>query len=72
MKQLTKIDKYIAKRIDEKLHEISTNPFLYVSKLVSVDLYKLRVGDYGVLMNIKQDKLIILVVQISHRHNVYK
>jgi mRNA interferase RelE/StbE len=71
-KQLAKLDRQAAKRIAKKLHEVSTDPFLYVSKLVSQDLYKLRVGDYRVLMTIQQDKLIIIVVEVSHRRNVYK
>lgn len=71
-KQLSKLDKQIAKRITKKLHEISNDPFLYVSKLVGQDLYKLRIGDYRVLMTIQQDKLIIIVVEVRHRRNVYK
>ena len=71
-KQLSKLDKQIAKRITKKLHEISNDPFLYVSKLVGQDLYKLRVGDHRVLMTIQQDKLIIIVVEVRHRRNVYK
>lgn len=71
-KQLSKLDKQIAKRITKKLHEISSDPFLYVSKLVGQDLYKLRVGDYRVLMTIQQDKLVIIVVEVRQRHNVYK
>jgi mRNA interferase RelE/StbE len=71
-KQLTKIDRQEAKRITKKLHEISADPFLYVSKLVGQDLYKLRVGNYRVLMTIQQDKLVIIVVEIRHRRNVYK
>ncbi len=70
--QLAKIDMQTAKRIAKKLHEVSADPFLYVSRLVGQDLYKLRVGDYRVLMTIQQDKLIIMVVEISHRRNVYK
>ena len=71
-KQLSKLDKQIAKRITKKLHEISNDPFLYVSKLVGQDLYKLRVGDHRVLMTIQQDKLIIIVAEVRHRRNVYK
>lgn len=71
-RQLAKLDKQTAKRIDKKLQEISNDPFHYVSRLVGQEIYKLRVGDYRVLMTIQQDKLIIMVVEISHRHNVYK
>jgi mRNA interferase RelE/StbE len=71
-KQLAKINKQTARRIDNKLREISHDPFLYVSKLVGLNFYKLRVGDYRVLMTIQKDKLIIMVVEISHRRNAYK
>ena len=71
-KQLKKLDRQAAIRIDKKLHEISNDPFLYVTKLVGLEFYKLRVGDYRVLMTIQQNNLIIMVVEISHRRNVYK
>ncbi len=71
-KQMAKLDRQTVKRITKKLREVSNDPFLYVSRLVGQDLYKLRVGDYRVLMTIQQDKLIIIVVEVSHRRNVYK
>lgn len=71
-KQLKKLDRQAAIRIDKKLHEISTDPFLYVTKLVGLEFYKLRVDNYRILMTIEQNNLIILVVEISHRRNVYK
>ena len=71
-KQLAKIDKKAAKIIYKKLHEISHDPFLHVSRLVGLELYKLRVGDYRVLISIQRDKLIIMVVEVGHRRNVYK
>lgn len=71
-KQLAKIDKQAAKRIDKKLREISHDPFLHVSRLAGLELYKVRVGDHRVLMSIQKDKLIIMVVEVGHRRNVYK
>ena len=71
-KQLVKIDRETVKRIDKKLREISHDPFLYVTRLVGLEIYKLRVGDYRVLMSIQRGKLIIMVVEVSHRRNVYK
>ena len=71
-KQLVKIDRETVKRIDKKLREISHDPFLYVTRLVGLEIYKLRVGDYRVIMSIQRGKLIIMVVEVSHRRNVYK
>ena len=65
-RQLARIDRQMAKRIDRKLHEISQDPFLYVTRLEGVELYKLRVGDYRVLMTIQKAALIIVMVEIGH------
>lgn len=70
-KQMAKLDRQTAKRITRKLHEISVDPFPHVSKFIGQDFYKLRVGDYRVLLTIQQDKLIIIVVEVRHRRNVY-
>jgi len=71
-KQLSKIDKQTARRIDSKLREIASDPFAHVTRLVGLELYKMRVGDYRVLMSIQKDKLVVMVVEIGHRRNVYK
>ncbi|WKT57912.1 type II toxin-antitoxin system RelE/ParE family toxin [Candidatus Nitrosotenuis chungbukensis] len=65
--QLAKADRPTAKRIDKKLREVAPNPFQYVSKAAGLEFYKLRVGDYRILMSIQRNNLIILVVEISHR-----
>ena len=71
-KQLSKIDKQTARRIDSKLREIASDPFAHVTRLVGLELYKMRVGDYRILMSIQKDKLVVMVVEIGHRRNVYK
>ena len=34
--------------------------------------YKLRIGDYRVIIDLEKDKLIVLIIKIGHRKNVYK
>lgn len=70
-KQLNKLDKSIKKRIIDKLGSIQEDPFLYVTRLVGFDVYKLRVGNYRVLLSIENNNLVILVLRIGHRKNVY-
>ena len=42
-------------------------------KLVGSDhTYRLRIGDYRVVYDIQDDALIILVVRIRHRRDVYR
>lgn len=42
-------------------------------KLTGSDLlYRLRVGDYRVVYEIHDDRLLILVVKVGHRRDIYR
>lgn len=71
VKQLKKLEKNIQKRIIATLERIRIRPESYVTKLVGDSGYKLRVGDYRVIMDIERVKLLILVIKIGHRKNIY-
>ena len=68
-----KLDKRTAQRIYTKLKEIasSENPFIYVKRLTGIALFSLRVGDYRIILDIKRNSLIILVLKVGRRKNVY-
>ena len=36
------------------------------------DLYRIRVGDYHVIYQVKDTALIVLVLSIDHRRNIYR
>ena len=43
-----------------------------VKKLAGwVDRYRIRVGDYRIIYRIKDDVLLLLVIRIGHRRDVY-
>ncbi|MEK6868352.1 MAG: type II toxin-antitoxin system RelE/ParE family toxin [Nanoarchaeota archaeon] len=46
-------------------------PESYVEKLVGIPGYKFRVGDYRVILDLENDRLLILVIKVGHRKNVY-
>lgn len=70
-KQFYKLEKSLQERIISSLERIRIRPEAYVTKLVGDPAYKLRVGDYRILLDISQGKLIILVIKIGHRKNIY-
>ena len=76
-KQLKKMDRKIAafilSFIDEKLVGCE-NPRSYGKPLHgdSNDKWRYRVGDYRILTKIKDDVLIIIVVEVGHRKDIYK
>ncbi|MEM4835398.1 MAG: type II toxin-antitoxin system RelE/ParE family toxin [Ferroplasma sp.] len=71
IQSLEKIDGDIAKRILEKINGISANPFRYVKRLKAVPLFSLRVGIYRILLSIERNNLVIVVVDVGKRKNVY-
>lgn len=70
--QLKKLEKQVQYRIISVLERIRTNPQEHIIKLVGDPGFKLRVGDYRVILDIQHQNLIILVVKVGHRKNVYK
>ena len=70
-KQLFKLEHGIQERIIAILERIRIRPFHFVKRLVENPYYRLRVGDYRVILDIKEDKLVIFVIELGHRRNVY-
>ncbi len=71
LKQLRKLDQENKQRIIANIERIRIRPEDYVRKLVGDDGYRLRVGNYRVILDLDKEKLIILVLRIGHRRNVY-
>lgn len=71
-KQFSKLPRDIKKRIASSLERIKIRPEHYIEKLVGELGYKLRVGDYRIIIDVDRNKLLILVIKIGHRRNIYK
>ena len=71
-KQLRKLGQQDRERIISALERIRIRPQRYVTKLVGDPGYRLRVGDYRVIMDIDSKRILILVLEVGHRRKVYK
>ena len=71
-KQLKKLEKTVQKRIISALERVRLRPEAYITKLVGDTGYKLRTGNYRIIIDIEQRKLLILVLKVGHRRNSYK
>jgi mRNA interferase RelE/StbE len=71
-KQIRKLSKGTQKRIISTLERIRIRPYPHLKKLVGSPYFRLRVGDYRVILDIKENKLIIYVLEVGHRRNIYK
>ena len=70
-KQLAKLENPVQSRVISVLERIQYRPFSFVIKLSGLPYYRLRVGDYRVLLEIEQKKQVILVAEVGHRKNIY-
>lgn len=70
-RQLRKLDRTVARRIFDGVGELGENPHRYVQKLVNSPFYRLRVGDYRVILDIQEGILRILVLKVGHRESIY-
>jgi len=73
LKDLKKITPAEAKKIILKIKGLATEPRPFnCIKLTNEEKYRIRVGDYRVLYEIIDDILVINVVKVKHRREVYR
>ena len=69
---LRKQDKSVSHRIVKKMDEIRNEPMQYLEPLFSIKAYKLRVGDYRVIIDVNWKNKILFILLIDHRKRIYK
>lgn len=69
---LEKLDKPQKERIYSKLKETKQDPPRFFSRMVSLPLYKMRVGDYRIIADLREQVKIVSVIRIGHRKNIYE
>ncbi len=72
-KDLRPVPKKEVARILKRIEALKVNPRPPgVEKLSGQELYRIRQGVYRILYEIKSEELIIIVVKIGHRRDVYR
>ena len=74
-KSLRRIPKNVIDRVRTKLDRIAEDPYApysNVTKLRNRPGYRLRVGDWRAIYEIKENELIILVLKIGSRGEIYR
>lgn len=75
-KQISKLDPFASNRIKNWINfNLSgcTDPYIY-GKALKGNLgkyWRYKVGDYRILAKIDDEKIIIAIVQVGHRKNIY-
>ncbi len=71
---IDRLDPTIRKRILRSLVKLEIDPYAAgATKLTGADtLFRIRVGDWRVIYDVLDDRLVVLVVKIGHRREVYR
>jgi len=72
-KKIEKLDPSIRVVIKKAIESLSSNP--YKGRPLSYELaglYSLRTSDYRIIYRIKEKQLIIIVISVGHRREIYK
>ena len=72
-RDLGKLPDDVAKRIILKVEEVAQDdPYQKLDKMTNSPYYKFRVGVYRGIINIVNDTMILQLVKVKHRSNIYK
>lgn len=72
-KQVQKLPSNIQNRIIQKIQDISASPRLSgYKKLTGREGYRVRTGDYRIIYLINDDELVVLIIDVDHRKQIYK
>jgi len=74
-KSLRRIPKNVVDRIRKKLDQIAEDPFAThpnVSKLQNRPGYRVRIGDWRVIYDIRNEELVIMVLKVGSRGDIYR
>jgi mRNA interferase RelE/StbE len=74
LRQLEKLPRDVQKRIASRVHALRNDPFPAGCKklLGEPDTWRVRVGDYRVIYQAHRGVLLVLVINIGHRREVYR
>jgi mRNA interferase RelE/StbE len=64
----------VQKQIDRQIRALAKNPYAPGSKKLrgAEGFHRIRVGDYRILYIVEADCLVIVIVTIGHRREVYR
>jgi len=55
-----------------KLRTVALDPARYLTRLRSVEAFKIRVGDYRAIVDVDWQQRIVYVLSVGHRSTVYR
>lgn len=76
-RELAALPPHIRKRVDKGILSLAENPNPRPPTIIPMrgkpkGLFRLRVGDYRVIFQVIQSTLVVAVIEIGHRREIYR
>jgi mRNA interferase RelE/StbE len=71
-RDLQRLDRSVARRVVRAIEGLEEDALQKVRRLVNSPYYRLRVGDWRVIVDIDRNEVRVLVVKVAHRRSVYR
>ena len=73
-RQLRKLSRSNQLRVARALVGLATEPFPTQSRKIAYtqDVWRIRVGSYRILYSVDNDRVVVIILKIGHRKDVYR
>lgn len=73
-RELAKLERAVQRRIARRIEQLAPDPRGggAVKLRGAADAWRVRVGSYRLLYRIEDDELVVLIIRIAHRREVYR
>jgi mRNA interferase RelE/StbE len=73
VRAIEKLSRDVQRRVVARIEALAKNPRPSGAiKLAGQAIYRVRVGDYRVLYAIADERLVVLIVDVGHRREIYR
>jgi mRNA interferase RelE/StbE len=73
VRMLKKLPSFIQPHLHIAIESLAQNPRPQgCRKLTGQELWRIRVGSYRIVYQIEDDRLLVLVIKIGHRKDIYR
>jgi mRNA interferase RelE/StbE len=74
-RQLRRLDRLVRRRVAARIDKLSSDPrppgVTRLQATARLPLYRVRVGDYRIIYLVEDEKLLVIIIRIGHRSEVY-
>ncbi len=70
--EFRKLDRPVRERIGRKLLAMAKDPARFLSRLSSIEAYRLRIGDCRAIVDVDWGRKVVYVLSVGHRGVIYR